>query len=60
MSVVAKCGASAKIVYILTVYAEAYVLHTRAETLSRYSRHLRKEAGVEYHEGYFAEPEEAD
>jgi len=38
----------------------AYVLHMRGETLSRYSRHLRKEAGVEYHEGYFDEPEEAD
>ena len=59
MVVVAKFGASVQMLHILTVYAEAYVLHTRAETLSRYSRHLRKEAEVEYPEGYFDEPEEA-
>ena len=37
----------------------AFVLKAKGETLSRYSRHLRKESGVEYHEGYFDEPEEA-
>lgn len=37
----------------------AFVLQTRGEPLSRYSRHLRKESGVQYHEGYFDEPEEA-
>ena len=33
----------------------AYLLDMRGEGLSRYSRHLRKEAGVEYYEGYFDE-----
>ena len=37
----------------------AYVLRMRGETLSRYSRHLRKESDVEYYEGYFDEPEDA-
>jgi hypothetical protein len=37
----------------------AFVLKAKGETLSRYSRHLRKESGVEYYEGYFDEPEEA-
>jgi len=37
----------------------AFVLQMRGEPLSRCSRHLRKESGVEYHEGYFDEPEEA-
>ena len=31
----------------------AYLLDTRGERLSRYSRHLRKEPDVDYHEGYF-------
>jgi len=35
----------------------AYLLKMRGEPLFRYSRHLRKESGVEYHEGYFDEPE---
>jgi len=33
----------------------AYVLEQRGESLSRYSRHLRREQGVEYYEGYFDE-----
>jgi len=33
----------------------AYLLDVRGERLSRYSRHLRKEPDVEYHEGYFDE-----
>jgi hypothetical protein len=33
----------------------AYLLDMRGERLSRYSRHLRKEPGVEYYEGYFDE-----
>jgi len=33
----------------------AYLLKMRGEALSRYSRHLRKEPGVEYYEGYFDE-----
>jgi hypothetical protein len=37
----------------------AFVLQMRNEPLFRYSRHLRKESGVEYHEGYFDEPDEA-
>jgi len=37
----------------------AFVLQMRGEPLSRYSRHLRKESGVQYYEGYFDEPEEA-
>ena len=37
----------------------AFVLQMRTEPLSRYSRHLRKESGVQYYEGYFDEPEEA-
>lgn len=32
-----------------------FVLQMRAEPLSRYSRHLRKDTGVEYYEGYFDE-----
>jgi hypothetical protein len=36
----------------------AFVLKARGETLSRYSRHLRKESDAEYYEGYFDEPEE--
>jgi hypothetical protein len=34
----------------------AFVLQIRKEPLSRYSRHLRKESGVGYYEGYFDEP----
>ena len=37
----------------------AFILQMRGEPLSRYSRHLRKESGVRYNEGYFDEPEEA-
>ena len=37
----------------------AFVLQMRGEPLSRYSRHLRKEPGVKYYEGYFDEPEDA-
>jgi len=37
----------------------AFVLQMRGEPLSRYSRHLRKESGVQYYEGYFDEPEES-
>jgi hypothetical protein len=37
----------------------AFVLQMRDEPLSRYSRHLRKEPGTEYHEGYFDEPDDA-
>ena len=36
----------------------AFVLKAKGETLSRYSRHLRKESDVTYPEGYFDEPEE--
>ena len=36
----------------------AFVLQTRNEPLFRYSRHLRKESGVVYQEGYFDEPDE--
>ena len=32
-----------------------YILAQRGESLSRYSRHLRREAGVEYYDGYFDE-----
>jgi len=38
----------------------AFVLQMREEPLFRYSRHLRKESGVEYHQGYFDEPAEDD
>jgi hypothetical protein len=37
----------------------AFVLQMRNEPLFRYSRHLRKESGVVYQEGYFDEPDEA-
>jgi len=37
----------------------AFALEMRKESLIRYSRHLRKESGVEYHEGYFDDPDEA-
>jgi hypothetical protein len=37
----------------------AFVLQMRGEPFSRYSRHLRKESGVQYYEGYFDEPEES-
>jgi len=37
----------------------AFILHSRGETLSRYSRHLRKEPGVQYYAGYFDETDEA-
>jgi len=33
----------------------AYLLEAEGSTLSRYSRHLRREPGVEYYEGYFEE-----
>lgn len=33
----------------------AYLLRVRGENLWRYSRHLRKEPGKEYYEGYFHE-----
>lgn len=33
----------------------AYLLKRRGESLSRYSRHLRKDPGVKYYEGYFDE-----
>jgi hypothetical protein len=32
-----------------------FLLKRQKEPLSRYSRHLRREPGVEYHEGYFDE-----
>jgi hypothetical protein len=35
----------------------AFLLQRENKPLSRYSRHLRKEPGVEYHEGYFEEEE---
>ena len=35
----------------------AFLLNMRGESLSRYSRHLRKEPDVEYYDGYFDEPE---
>ena len=31
----------------------AFLLETAGKTLSQYSRHLRREPGVEYYEGYF-------
>jgi len=34
-----------------------YILKQNGEVLSRYSRHLRREPDVEYHEGYFNEEE---
>lgn len=37
----------------------AFLLKMREEPLFRYSRHLRKEPGVEYYEGYFDEPDDA-
>ncbi len=33
----------------------AFLLEREGKTLSRYSRHLRREPGVEYYEGYFDE-----
>jgi hypothetical protein len=33
----------------------AYLLEQRGEALSRYSRHLRREPGTEYDQGYFDE-----
>jgi hypothetical protein len=33
----------------------AYLLDLRGESLSRYSRHLRRDPSVEYYEGYFDE-----
>jgi hypothetical protein len=33
----------------------ALLLEREGQSLSRYSRHLRREPGVEYHEGYFEE-----
>lgn len=33
----------------------AYLLKQREEPLSRYSRHLRREPGVQYYDGYFDE-----
>jgi hypothetical protein len=33
----------------------AFLLQQEGKPLSRYSRHLRREPGVEYHEGYFDE-----
>jgi Mn-dependent DtxR family transcriptional regulator len=35
----------------------AYLLKVEGNTLSRYSRHLRREPDVEYYEGYFDEEE---
>ena len=35
----------------------AYLLKVEASSLSRYSRHLRREPDVEYYEGYFDEEE---
>jgi hypothetical protein len=35
----------------------AYLLKAEGSSLSRYSRHLRREPEVEYHEGYFDEEE---
>lgn len=35
----------------------AYLLKLEGSSLSRYSRHLRREPGVEYYEGYFNEEE---
>lgn len=35
----------------------AYLLKSEGTSLSRYSRHLRKEPDVEYHDGYFDEEE---
>ena len=37
----------------------AFAIEMRKESLFRYSRHLRKESGVEYYEGYFDKPDEA-
>ena len=37
----------------------AFVLQVRKEPLFRYSRHLQKETGVKYYEGYFDEPDDA-
>lgn len=31
----------------------AFLLEQAGKTLSQYSRHLRREPGVEYYEGYF-------
>jgi hypothetical protein len=36
----------------------AFLLKREGQPLSRYSRHLRIEPGVEYHEGYFDEEDE--
>ena len=33
----------------------AYLLKVEESSLSRYSRHLRREPDVEYHDGYFDE-----
>ena len=33
----------------------AYLLKAEGSSLSRYSRHLRRESGVEYYDGYFDE-----
>ena len=33
----------------------AYLLKAEGSSLSRYSRHLRREPGVEYYDGYFDE-----
>ena len=33
----------------------AFLLERAGKTLSQYSRHLRREPGVEYYEGYFDE-----
>lgn len=35
----------------------AYLLKQEGTTLSRYSRHLRREPDMEYYEGYFDEEE---
>jgi hypothetical protein len=35
----------------------AYLLQTEGSSLSRYSRHLRREPDVEYYDGYFDEQE---
>jgi len=35
----------------------AYLLKVEGSSLSRYSRHLRREPDVEYHDGYFDEEE---
>jgi hypothetical protein len=35
----------------------AYLLDSRGDSLSRYSRHLRRDPDVDYYDGYFDEPD---